>query len=323
MTLKARLWLALRIVITLGLLSTVFFDAGLRAKVAALPAPSAPGWLAAAWVCAGICELASLVRFWCCLRLAGVAMPLQQVTLLHFAGLFASLFLPGTAGGDALKLALILLQFPGQKLSVVLALLLDRLSGFIVIVAWTAVAAFARDEWFARSVFANGTLRTVLIIAGPLAGSLIVWFLVSRTGLRMPAFPMRERLLECEAVFDTLAKRWRLSGLVFMCSAAAFAAHFLVFHFAALAFGAPLSVVDSFSAMPLIDVVTMLPITIAGIGLREHAFQHIFAPLCGLSAGQAVITSLGGFLIGSTWALLGAVAFLYIRPAMKNVPPNV
>ena len=326
MTWRSRLWLALKIVITLGLLASVFLDTGLRAKLATLPAPSAPSWIPVAWLCAGIYELASLVRFWACLQLNGLAIPLRRVALLHFAGLFVSLFLPGTAGGDALKLGLIVLQFRDRKLSAVLALLLDRLSGFIVIVAWTAIVAVARGEWFARSAFANGTLRTVLLVAGPLAGSLVLWFAVSRTGLmrtRIPPFPFRDRIRQCEAVFDTIARRWQMSALIFGAAAMAFAAHFLLFHFAALAFGAPLALADSFSAMPLIDMVTMLPITIAGLGLREHAFQQIFAPLCGLSAGHAVSTSLGGFIIGSTWALLGAAAFLYIRPAIKNVPANV
>jgi glycosyltransferase 2 family protein len=253
-------------------------------------------------------------------------MPLRQIATLHFAGLFASLFLPGTAGGDALKLALIIMQFPSQKMSVALGLMLDRLSGFIVIVAWTAAAAWLREDWFAQNATATTTLRTALAIAGPLAGSLVLWFCMSRTGwmrTRMPDFPLRARLLKCEEVFDKIADQLTVSAAIFATSLIAFGAHFYAFHATALAFGGAVAIRDTFSVMPLIDMVTMLPITIAGIGLREHAFVQLFAPLCLLKNELAVVTSVGGFLITSAWALPGALAFLYIRPSMKKATGDV
>jgi hypothetical protein len=245
---------------------------------------------------------------------------------LHFGGMFTSLFLPGTAGGDALKITLLALQFPQKKFAGVVAVLLDRLSGFVIITAWTVFVAVTRADWFAREAFPNSMLRAALWVAGPLAFALVLWFAASRTNImrkRFPSFPLRARILECEAGFDALAGDLPRAVAMQLLSLVAFGGYFLLFHFTALAFGAKLAVVDSLSAMPLLDIVTMLPITIAGLGLREHTFQTVFAPLCGIPASIAVVTSLVGFLLGSSWALLGVPAFLGARPVLKNPATHV
>ena len=319
---KQHAWLIFRLLVTVALLGWIFHGLWLRSQMAApLTAAANADWLVAAWLAAGLGEIAGLLRFWCCLHLSGIRLPIRRAAALQLAGMFTSLYLPGMAGGDALKVALLALYFPQHKLNGLLAVVMDRLSGFVVITLWTLHTAWARGDWFAHTPIAASALHTAMLITGPLTGGLILGFLLTRTRFmrtRIRRFPFRERILQCEAGFDAFAAdRLRILTL-FATSITAFSGYFLNFHFTALAYGAPLQWRDTFAIMPLVDLIAMIPVTIAGLGLREQAFQLIFAPLCGLTPTQGVTISLVGFFIASTWALLGAPVFLWLRPSLKS-----
>jgi hypothetical protein len=67
------------------------------------------------------------------------------------------------------------------------------------------------------------------------------------------------------------------------------------------------------SAMPVIDAVSGLPISIAGVGVREKLFEVLMKDLAGVPAETAVAASLAGFACNALWALLGALFFLKKR----------
>lgn len=311
------MWFVARLAFTVAAFAWILRDGALREQMASLPVPSVPAWLGAALVFAGIAEGAVLLRFWLCARIAGVPVSLRRAAALHFLGLYTSLFLPGVAGGDALKVGLLAAQFPQRRLGGLLVVMMDRVTGFIVIVAWLAAVAWARADWFAASVPAERALRVVLLITGPAAGMLVFWFLLSRTRLmrtRISRFPFREFILRCEAGFDAfIAGRARAVAALSL-SIVAFGAHFLVFACAGRAFGADVATGDMLAVMPLVDVITMLPVTIAGLGLREGMFGTVVAPLCGIGAGLAVVMSLAGFLVSCAWALPGAFVLFCSGP---------
>ncbi|MCA1851661.1 MAG: flippase-like domain-containing protein, partial [Beggiatoa sp.] len=119
-------WTVLRVSITVALLWWIARDPSIRARLAALPAPPAPAWLLPAWLAGGVNELAGALRWWLCLRIAGVPLGFPHAAGLHFLGLFTSLFLPGTAGGDAAKIAGVMLWYPERKIAAVLAMLMER-----------------------------------------------------------------------------------------------------------------------------------------------------------------------------------------------------
>jgi hypothetical protein len=60
--------------------------------------------------------------------------------------------------------------------------------------------------------------------------------------------------------------------------------------------------------MPIIDTITMLPITLYGIGLRETLFKHLLGGLYGIPNGSVVMASLTGFALQAAVALLGGMA---------------
>lgn len=322
---KRHAWFIIRMLLTIAFFVWLFRNPELRKQLAAVPSPSQPGWLIPAWISAGLNEVFGILRWWICLHLAGIPVSIRRAAALHFLGMFTSLFLPGVVGGDAVKIALLALQFPQRKFSAVLAVFMDRLSGFVMISSWLLIAAQIRGDWLRQTPATAAILNTILPIVYFLAAGLLLWFLASRTKLmqrRFPRFPFRAQIVQFESCFDSLMadKLRTISALVL--TVLCFLTFSLVYYFSAHAFGQNLTVADILTLMPLIDFITLLPVTISGLGLREAIFQTLLPPLCGIPAASAVIISISGFLVASSWALAGVPAFLAYRSRQKKSPTD-
>ena len=85
-----------------------------------------------------------------------------------------------------------------------------------------------------------------------------------------------------------------------------------------MAFGLGLSLRDMLGVMPLVDTLTMLPVTLFGIGLRETLFEYLLGGLWNIAAGSATLASLGGFTLQAAVALLGGLLIPFTAP---KAPP--
>jgi len=67
------------------------------------------------------------------------------------------------------------------------------------------------------------------------------------------------------------------------------------------------------AAMPVIDAISGMPVSVSGIGVREKLFEVLLHDLAGVPAATAVAASLAGFACNALWAMLGALFFLKKR----------
>jgi hypothetical protein len=314
-----------RVLVTTALLWWIARDPNIRAQLATLPTPPAPGWLLPAWLAGGINELAGALRWWLCLRIAGVPLGLPHAAGLHFLGLFTSLFLPGVAGGDAAKIAAVMFWYPDRKLAAVFAMLMERFSGLFIVILWTGAVALLRGEWFQQTPATAAILQTVIIALVGLALMMAAWYVTTRPGLELkhPAwFPFGKQLVELGGVFDLFLSGRKLALAALVLAAVCHAAIVGIYYFAARALGADWTLADAVSLMPVIDAITMLPITLSGLGLRETAFQILLVPLSGIAPATAVSISLTGFFLGATWSLPGAAVCLWLRAPERKQPAD-
>ncbi len=316
-------WIFFRVFVTVALLWWIARDPGIRARLAMLPAPPAPGWLLPAWLSGGVNELAGALRWWLCLRIAGVPLGLPHAAGLHFLGLFTSLFLPGTAGGDAAKIAAVMLWYRDRKLAPVLAVLMERLSGLFIVMIWTAVVAALRAEWFQQTAATAALFHAVQIFLGTAGLMMVMWYLTSRWRFPHPSwFPFGARLSQVAGVFDLFLAGRGQSLAVLLLAAVCHAGNLGLYYCAARAQGMNWALADALSLMPVIDVATMLPVTVSGLGLREAVFQALLVPLCGAVPATAVLVSLTGFFVAAIWSLPGAGIGLWLRGPVHKGPAD-
>ena len=75
--------------------------------------------------------------------------------------------------------------------------------------------------------------------------------------------------------------------------------------------------------MPIVDTLTMLPVALYGLGLREALFNVLLGTFYGTPSATATLISLGGFGAQAVVALLGVfflpfIKFLGIDEAAKK-----
>jgi hypothetical protein len=103
--------------------------------------------------------------------------------------------------------------------------------------------------------------------------------------------------------------------VAFVASLIAHVATFTTFLCAAYALGAPVPLLNFFAVMPVERTISALPISFAGIGLREKVLQIMLNGLCGVPEAKAILIGSLSFLIILVCCLPGAIVYLFYKPS--------
>lgn len=283
---------ALRLVMAAGLLALVLIalrGSDAQARLAGI----SPGWALAALAALSLQTWLSAWRWRLTARQLGIGIgPARAVGEYYLAQLLNQV-LPGGIVGDigrALRSA-----GPSGRTPATLAVMLERLMGNVMLVAAMMIAALASrvlplDHPLPPRLFALA-MATALIAAaaglliarsrGRLAATLRD---AARLGLLAPSVLPRQILLSLGTVLANLT--------AFAC--------------AARATGTALPPLTALILIPPILFAMMIPISVAGWGLREGAAAAIF-PLTGFGAGAGLAASVAFGLLFLTSSLPGLV----------------
>lgn len=225
-----------------------------------------PAWrFAAAAALMIVSRLAVSARWHTLLRAAGVPVRLQDSLRITFAGLFASNFLPTTIGGDVVRLAMAL-QMDFDKVVVTASLAVDRLVGM----AGMGTAA---------------PLGLVPLLSGETP---VAWMPITAS---------------VTARFKEIARRlWKALGLWLHAPRGLLAAYGWTWLHQLCIFSVVwlmLSGMDESIPLWLAGglwsftyFVTLLPVSINGLGLQELSMTAIFSSLGGVGLASAATTAL-------------------------------
>ncbi len=236
--------------------------------------------------------------------------PFGKLVKVTFIGGFFNLFLPSMVGGDFFK-AYYLARDQKQPFTTTLtSTILDRSAGFLaLLVIGTTFAAV-------RSVSVQGVpilpsvaaLTTMFILANAVvfSESLHRWLdgVLRKRG-------MTRAVARLDAVADGLKTLSRNSGALVKSLLISFGVQFmvvLIVWFVALALHTEVPFIYFLIFVPLINVITMFPLTINGIGLREGVFYLLFSPV-GLSREACISMGLLYYLVVVLTALPGGILY--------------
>ena len=271
-------------------------------------------WLGAALLVTLLGVVLATLRWQQVLLALGLPTPTGPLLSHSFAGLFVGNFLPSTIGGDVLRVTRLSArnrESPTTFASVVL----ERLSGWIVLPVITLVALFANPHLL--------ELKRASVVALAVSGATL---LLLATVLYLAAHPNLGGRLAAHAswlrfvgaVHLGVERFRRQPGSAVAVLAVAFAYQLVVVLAACLATEA-LGLDVGWSAilafMPVVAIVQVLPVSLGGLGVREGAFYLFLSPL-GVQLGQAVALGLLLYGLNLVVSLLGAPAFaLGSKPA--------
>ncbi len=208
---------------------------------------------------------------------------------LYLLGMFYNLFLPGGIGGDAYKGYVLKKKYEVKTKSVVSILVLDRLNGLLLIFVISCMLAFFLDE---------GRLQPYRFLFGIaiILGILVFWLFNKRF------FSFVYSVFWKSLGFSALVQLAQLASVLFILKAFDVDGNTIAYLFIFL----------------ISSIVSVLPLTIGGIGSREVVFYY-GALWLGLDESTSVSISMLFFLITATVSLLGII-YHFRKPKLEEIP---
>jgi hypothetical protein len=236
-----------------------------------------------------------LFRWEMLLRAVNIRLPLKRVITSYSAGAFFNIFLPSTIGGDFMRSVDLSLHTKKPK-EVIATVFLDRLSGFIGLVILAIVAMF-----FGWKVLGDkSVILSLAIIVAVLAAVLLVLFnkfLYSRINkiLKSPkAGNLRDMVTSLHEEIHVFRNKKAVAVNNILISIVIQVILPVSFYIIAISLGIRISPVYFFIFLPIISAITLLPVSIGGLGLRDATVIFFFAK-AGLAKDMAFAMSLLNF----------------------------
>ncbi len=255
------------------------------------------------WAALGVyflLQLVSSLRWQLLARPLGFDLTYPRYVALYFIGMFFNLVLPTAVGGDVVR-AWYLGAPTKRRGAAFFTVIAERGSGLVVLMLLACVAAcFVPGElprWMQGILLGIAVALAIGVCALPLLHLLPLLPLVGkkltrlvevvRLYLRMPGLLAVSAALSLLVQLASVTQTWLISQ------------------------GLGLNVSFNYLAVvvPLVSLLTMIPISVNGMGLREAGMVVLLAPV-GVALDWAVTLSLLGFAVNVAASLLGAVVYL-------------
>ncbi len=252
------------------------------------------------------------------MSLAGAPLPPGMTLRAYGAGLFANLFLPSMIGGDVVR-AGIAMQGARRKEAVVLGSLVDRLSDFaaLALLALGGIAALPQ-----AMADGGGSAELGRRILGWFAALCVGGVLALAIGLRLrppSRWPTKARglLLRSLLALRRAGRRKIAATTAVLVAVALQAALLLVNAELGRAMGLDATLPVWFVCWPLAKIAAMLPLSLAGLGVREAAFAALGSRF-GIAPALATAVSLAWQGVLFSGGLVGGAGYAASRRTAES-----
>jgi uncharacterized membrane protein YbhN (UPF0104 family) len=265
-------------------------------------------WLAAVAALLA-CQVASARRWQVLGRELHFERPLLPLLGYYLIGMYFNLLLPTSVGGDVMR-ALYLDGGAGRKLASFAAVLLDRLNGLLVLIVMACVAV----------VFSPEALPGWIVWS--------VWGIAAAAGLGMAALPIGARLnllpenrrQQIQTMVDALRAPRALVEATFW-SILVQVGNVVLVWLIGLALGAEVPLAYYFVFVPMVSLLTLLPVSVNGMGVREGGVVLFLTHYHQVDEPTALMLALLWFAVFAVVGLLGGVVYLcgaYPKPGSPS-----
>ena len=278
--------------------------------------------LVLALLCLAVSNFTACYQWKLLLEKQGVHMTYGKLLKLYHVGLFFNNFMPGNVGGDAKKVYDIRMQGGQDTVGAgFTATVFDRLFGLFFITLFAlavGVLFFVHDAeqrafiWPSVWIFMG-----FCVLFAALLSRRIGKFFCNLAAKILPE-KIETRLLRMFERFQKFRSK-KLWVNIICLSTVTQALRIFVHFFCGIAVGVNLSMSWYFYYIPLVAIVSALPISIGGFGPREFLAQSLFAR-AGVPGLESVVIQLLAYFVSLILSLFGAVAFLMGQKPVTSTP---
>jgi uncharacterized protein (TIRG00374 family) len=261
------------------------------------------------------------------LQIFQISVPLKALVCIAQIGQFFIMFLPGPTGDDLTRMLYISRLTPGRVGEACTTVLLDRCIGLasVLVLAlfcipwqWNILSASGETHWFALAIVIAGFAVCLFGILFFIAGHPThQWF--EKRIRSLPAHSLRD---EFARIWGLLCTNKKTLAEVIAAAAVTQVLICLLFYLAGISVGirAPLSVWLSF--VPIVLAANVLPITVAGFGVREYLLVTFLGVMAQIDSERALAASFVAFAIILVVCLLGGLFYVFYRPRQTLEAPQ-
>lgn len=273
---------------------------------------SASMWLFLVALLLGFCVLlVSAIRWYVMLRTKGIRISLSALTYFYLVGSFFNSILPTVLGGDVMR-GYELARATGRSLDSASTVLMERIVAFfaLFVICWVALP-FGYQRLQGTNVLSVVVAMSIgfILFALLILNRRIMGRLISLTSF-IKRWNVQVRL---QAAFESLHSLAESRLLLFNAFVISLIAQFIAI-FSTYCISRALDVDVPFTyfliIMPLIWVITMIPVSISGIGVREGAFVLFFTQQ-GVARERALALSLLVFAVTVATGIVGGVIYAW------------
>lgn len=222
----------------------------------------------------------------------------KELFELYMIGTFFNLFMPGTVGGDAIK-AYYLYKGSQKKGDSLVSVFMERYMGLCGLLFIATVGMIAGYNYVKGTFILS--LVAIIIASFVLASLAVVFF---------PYELFYKKLKGVRTSIKGYLTDYRTVGHTFLLSLFVQGIGIFVVYLLGLSIDINISFTNYLIFVPIISVISMVPISFSGIGVREYSFLYLFN-VVGVSKEKAVSLSLLWFLVMIITGLIGM--FYYIK----------
>lgn len=225
--------------------------------------------------------LTYILGFWrwhMLLAVAGINIPLKKLISSFCGGIFFSIFLPSTIGGDLVRTA-DLAAHTNKAKQVVATVFLDRLSGYIGLVL-VLLPAILLGGWLINDKIVYFSIAIIVILLLIILLLLFNSFIYTRIGrfLSVPGSGrIKEMIKDMHREIHIFRNHKKMIIINLILSFVIQLIYPLGVYFTGLSLGVNINLFYFFIFMPVISAITLLPISLGGLGLREGLYVVYFA----------------------------------------------
>ncbi|MBU1999210.1 MAG: lysylphosphatidylglycerol synthase transmembrane domain-containing protein [Candidatus Omnitrophota bacterium] len=249
-------------------------------------------------------------RWWMLLKTVAMQIPLARAIVSFSGGIFFNLFLPSTIGGDFIRSVdlSVYTKKPGEVLATVF---LDRLSGYVGLVIVVLVSIFfghklIQDNFIFVSI---GIISSVLIIILVVIFNQYIYSHLNRFLSRPGPGKLKDVIRILHEEVHAFRNKKRIIVLNLFTSLLIQGISPIVYYIVALSFGIKTNIIYFFIFLPIVSSVTMLPISLGGLGVRDLLIIFLLGKI-GISKDLAFALSLVNFVFLVIYSSAGGLIYV-------------
>jgi uncharacterized membrane protein YbhN (UPF0104 family) len=236
-------------------------------------------------------QIVSSIRWHLAIRSLNENIGIFELLRAYFIGMYANLFLPSIIGGDAIKAYILAKKMPLSK--TISSIFLERYNGLLALLLISLISVSAFHRYFNIKLI----IAVLLINIGAYASVYSLKFLQKNSKIAL--FYNDIALFHKSRQFLSVSLLSLLVQIIVIS----------VYAIAGYMLGFKISIAYYFAFIPIINLISFLPISFNGIGVREFSFVFLFK-FAGLCKIDALSLSLEVFFVTIFCSLIGGIIYL-------------